>query len=126
MKTFATSGTARRLAAVLIFAFAGTGAASALECPQLSQELALSGGQATPEQIQFYKDGLRGPDPANAVGFYIHALKASHPDISDAQIVNYLAAMYCAVLAESKCTDAVAQQKLVEFNKLVAAQVFGK
>lgn len=125
MTILVPAGLARSMTVAMLVLFAGAGAASALECPKPNPEFALTSSQVSPEQIKTFQNALRGPDPANAIGFYVHALKSSHPNMTDADIVNSLATMYCQVLVETKCADAIASQKLVEFNKLVAAQVFG-
>lgn len=96
-----------------------------LECPALPTTTVAGGIAESEAQVQAYGKSLLSNDADNAISSIIANLRANYPNITDADIVNYLAAIYCPALVQAGYSGPEAENKLVQFNQLVARRVFG-
>ena len=89
----------RRFLAIAIVA-ALAGPAFALECP-VPQPLTRPGIlQETPAQITALSNLLAGGDVGNTIPVIVADLRARYPGIENAEIINYLMAAYCPIVAQ--------------------------
>lgn len=102
-------------AAIAIAVFAPTDG-FALTCPQPQEAGSPGVLEETKEDIERLSAQLQRGAAGNEVSEIIFALKQKYPDVTSAEVVNYMITAYCPVVAENKdLTDEQARSKMQEF-----------
>lgn len=92
--------------------------AAALQCPA-PQPLARPGIlKETPTQTQVVATLLATGDDANRIRVIVNDLRARYPGVENAEIVNYLMAAYCPVVAQ--LSGLGEQEKQARLDRFVA------
>ncbi len=114
----------RRFLAIAIVA-ALAGPAFALECP-VPQPLTRPGIlQETPAQITTLSNLLAGGDVGNTIPVIVADLRARYPGIENAEIINYLMAAYCPIVAQlSGLTDQQKQAQMDQFTRQLVQLIY--
>ncbi len=105
----------RFLGIALVAALAGP--ALALECP-MPQPLTRPGIlQETPARIAALSNRLASGDLGNVIPVIVADLRARYPSIENAEIINYLMAAYCPIVARfSGLSDQQKQAQMDQFT----------
>jgi hypothetical protein len=106
------------LATVGMTSLAGLSPARALECPA-SHPLKRPGViRESPAQIHALSSLLASGDAENRIGVTVAELRARYPGVENAEIVNYLVAAYCPVVAQM--TGLGQQEKQARVDRFVS------
>lgn len=97
----------------------GAGAAHALDCPNPQPTTTASALQETPQTIQEFSD-LLAAQGTGVVPEIIFQLRRRYPRAEEAEITNYLVALYCPVVnGDAALDDAGRAARLSAFSSQV-------
>ena len=95
--------------------------ASSFVCPETHAGTTGAALKETPADLASVTDALKGPELENAVRVIIGDLKRKYPDADKADIVNYLLAAYCPLVAAD---DGLSQDEMRERMDRFSSMVF--
>jgi hypothetical protein len=97
-----TTGRSLRLGTISVAAAfcLASGLAHALDCPEPQPQGEPGVLEETRQDIATWSATLAGDDLLNRIDELATRLRAKHPDVDEAELVNYLVTAYCPVVAQ--------------------------